>query len=88
MSLVVSKILSYVHCILFCQAFGAAGDKWTAALCQADSDTDGKTNGAELGDPNCTWQAGQPVSGEATGHPGKNVQSIQHVFTTCIVCFT
>lgn len=31
----------------------AAGNKWTAALCQKDSDNDGQTNGHELGDPCC-----------------------------------
>ena len=30
-------------------AFANAGLKWTQALCQADSDGDGKTNGEELG---------------------------------------
>ena len=29
--------------------FKTAGFKWTKALCQADSDKDGKTNGEELG---------------------------------------
>ena len=31
---------------------------WTTALCNADSDGDGVSNGAELGDPNCIWTAG------------------------------
>lgn len=39
----------------FGTAFAAAGDEWTTALCQADTDGDGYTNGAELGDPCCTW---------------------------------
>ena len=30
-------------------AFAEAGFKWTKALCRADSDNDGKTNGEELG---------------------------------------
>ncbi len=40
--------------------FGMAipGGNWTAAICAADSDGDGQTNGAELGDPCCTWSAG------------------------------
>jgi hypothetical protein len=33
--------------------------EWTKALCQKDSDGDGQTNGQELGDPCCTWVAGQ-----------------------------
>src|SRR5206468_1560801 len=39
----------------FGNAFAAAGYQWTWALCQADSDSDGFTNGAELGDPTCVW---------------------------------
>ncbi|VDI82148.1 Hypothetical predicted protein [Mytilus galloprovincialis] len=35
-----------------------------------DSDKDGKSNGEELGDPNCTWQPGQTPAGHAIGHPG------------------
>ena len=27
-------------------------------LCRKDSDGDGKTNGEELGDPNCVWMEG------------------------------
>ncbi|BFZ05845.1 hypothetical protein BsWGS_08884 [Bradybaena similaris] len=37
-------------------AFAAADHKWTKDLCLADSDGDGKTNGQELGDPQCTWK--------------------------------
>ena len=43
---------------------------WTKALCQADSDGDGRTNGEELGDPNCNWRPGATPSRAATGHPG------------------
>ncbi|KAG6955845.1 hypothetical protein JG688_00011693 [Phytophthora aleatoria] len=39
----------------FGKAFSTAGNAWTAALCQADTDGDGFTNGQELGDPCCTW---------------------------------
>ncbi|GMF44876.1 unnamed protein product [Phytophthora fragariaefolia] len=39
----------------FGQAFAKAGNAWTTALCQADTDGDGYTNGQELGDPCCTW---------------------------------
>ncbi|XP_052254860.1 temptin-like isoform X1 [Dreissena polymorpha] len=51
-------------------AFSAAGHTWTHALCMADSDGDGKTNGAELGDPTCVWVRGGVPTGHATGHPG------------------
>ncbi|ETL47530.1 hypothetical protein L916_02742 [Phytophthora nicotianae] len=42
----------------FGEAFSTAGNAWTAALCQADTDGDGFTNGQELGDPCCTWTTG------------------------------
>ncbi|KAE8880421.1 hypothetical protein PF005_g18238 [Phytophthora fragariae] len=39
----------------FGEAFSKAGNAWTTALCQEDTDGDGYTNGQELGDPCCTW---------------------------------
>ena len=38
------------------------GFAWTKALCEADSDGDGLTNGQELGDPCCTWKRGDAPS--------------------------
>src|SRR5688572_15343083 len=29
---------------------------WTTTLCMMDSDNDGKSNGDELGDPDCVWK--------------------------------
>ncbi|KAH9525206.1 hypothetical protein Btru_000633 [Bulinus truncatus] len=51
--------------------FASAGYVWTQGLCKLDSDLDGKSNGAELGDPNCTWHIGStdPL-GQPTGNPG------------------
>lgn len=54
---------------------------WTVDLCQKDSDGDGKTNGEELGDPNCTWIAGSTPSGKSTGQPGNISLSLIHTFT-------
>ncbi|XP_033729080.1 temptin-like [Pecten maximus] len=54
----------------FGKDFAAAGSKWTVELCSKDSDSDGRTNGEELGDPNCTWTKGGAPSAKATGHPG------------------
>ncbi|XP_055957928.1 tyramine beta-hydroxylase isoform X1 [Patella vulgata] len=51
--------------------FASAERTWTKELCAKDSDGDGKTNGYELGDPNCSWVAGQPSPESATlSHPG------------------
>ncbi|EDV19969.1 expressed hypothetical protein [Trichoplax adhaerens] len=52
-------------------AFANANRTWTMALCQADSDGDGKTNGAELGDPDCIWLEGSaPNMTTGLSHPG------------------
>lgn len=55
----------------FGTAFSAAGNAWTKALCQADTDGDGYTNGAELGDPCCTWTTSNTAGLISTGvsHP-------------------
>ncbi|KAK3580056.1 hypothetical protein CHS0354_001009 [Potamilus streckersoni] len=51
--------------------FSTAGKQWTKALCQLDSDGDGKTNGEELGDPHCLWTKGQsPSRSSGLSHPG------------------
>ena len=45
---------------------------WGILLCCADSDKDGLTNGAELGDPCCEWKKGRPLpwSSYQVSHPG------------------
>ncbi|XP_013085977.2 temptin-like [Biomphalaria glabrata] len=55
----------------FGEDFEAALFQWTVALCKLDSDKDGKTNGEELGDPNCVFTAtGTATLGNPTGQPG------------------
>ena len=39
-------------------------------MCNEDSDGDGRTNGVELGDPSCTWNATRSPQFNATSHPG------------------
>ena len=57
--------------------FAAAGYTWTAALCNMDSDNDGITNGAELGDPSCTWVPGtNPQFDVGITHPGMDCGSL------------
>ncbi|XP_076456031.1 dopamine beta-hydroxylase-like [Babylonia areolata] len=47
------------------------GATWNEALCRADSDGDGLTNGQELGDPDCTWTQGAlPNRTTSITHPG------------------
>ena len=41
----------------FGEDFLRYGKRWTRELCAADSDNDGQTNGHELGDPCCCWDA-------------------------------
>jgi hypothetical protein len=43
--------------------FGSRGKVWSATLAGEDSDMDGRTNGAELLDPNGIWTPGQPDPG-------------------------
>ena len=47
----------------FGTAYRNAGDAWTIALANADSDGDGYSNGTELLDPAGTWQMGQADPG-------------------------
>ena len=54
----------------FGRNFDEAKYKWTMELCRMDSDGDGKTNGEELGDPNCEWIPDAQPSSRATSHPG------------------
>ncbi|KAG6618697.1 Calcium-activated potassium channel subunit alpha-1 [Phytophthora cinnamomi] len=53
--------------------FASAGEEWTTAFCQQDSDGDGQTNGQELGDPCCEWvQDSNAVVrwSDGVSHPG------------------
>ena len=57
----------------FGQDFSAAGFTWSNALCRQDSDGDGISNGAELGDPDCLWvQGNSPQFNVGITHPGIN----------------
>jgi large repetitive protein len=46
------------------------GARWNAALANLDSDGDGFRNGAELGDPNGTWVAGNQNPAVTASNPG------------------
>lgn len=46
-------------------------DDWST-LCKMDSDKDNRTNGQELGDPDCNWI--NKDERKAVSHPGNEVQ--------------
>ena len=55
----------------FGRDFAKANLQWTPELCRKDSDGDGKSNGEELGDPDCTWRPGAtPQKTSHLSHPG------------------
>ncbi|WAR31417.1 TBH1-like protein, partial [Mya arenaria] len=48
------------------------GKKWDRTICLQDSDEDGKSNGEELGDPECIWSEGDtPARTDGLSHPVK-----------------
>ncbi|KAJ8304199.1 hypothetical protein KUTeg_017782 [Tegillarca granosa] len=57
---------------VFGQDFERYGKIWNKALCNRDSDGDGRTNGQELGDPHCEWTPGlAPRHTAGISHPGE-----------------
>jgi dopamine beta-monooxygenase len=56
----------------FGRDFEANGQVWDKTVCEKDSDGDGRTNGEELGDPNCIWTVGSNISSDniTITHPG------------------
>lgn len=73
--------MRYVRCLVL--------KTWTYYLCRKDSDGDGKTNGEELGDPDCEWVPNSvPKSTVSLSHPGKwpdIVSNSNNVFGHAIV---
>lgn len=62
----------------FGKDFAAAGLEWTTELCEMDSDGDGRSNGMELGDPECLWVPGDtPSRTEDITHPGFDESAFQ-----------
>ena len=53
----------------FGRDFAKHRTKWLD-VCRLDSDGDGKTNGEELGDPDCVWTPGSAPKFSCTSHPG------------------
>ena len=61
------------------QTFLANNVTYSKAVCQADSDGDGLTNGQELGDPTCVWSVGGTPTSGPKGHPGTLTQTSTYV---------
>ena len=73
------KQIGHVGCVAgfryvnhFGRDFAAAGYNWTKAFCEMDSDDDGVSNGAELGDPCCDFASGgSPARSTDLSYPGE-----------------
>lgn len=63
-------VRTYVHSTYVLVHSTGQGYKWTNYLCRLDSDSDGQSNGLELGDPDCAWaqQAGWAGGWHARTH--------------------
>ncbi len=57
--------------------FNASGRTWTKEFCNKDSDSDGLTNGEELGDPCCEWTTENKTRLRTTNlsHPGEATET-------------
>jgi hypothetical protein len=71
-------------------AFGEDFEQsWTKELCEADSDGDGQTNGQELGDPCCVWDAktaSTPRWTTGVSHPGDATSKSDEALLTAVKC--
>ena len=62
-------LLGLTEC-LSCSFVFVSTQMWNETLCKMDSDMDGKSNGEELGDPECKWKPGTQPDRLPIGHPG------------------
>merc|ERR1711968_256908 len=68
----------------FGTAFKNSGRVWTTALCNADSDGDGQSNGLELGDPCCVWTSGAtPFRTTDLSAPGSSSDTTSAAMPDC-----
>lgn len=66
-------------------SFYANGQKWDKAICQADADGDGQTNGFEMGDPCCKWSIGQtPMFTTGLSDPNSAASKSIRPMPTCM----
>lgn len=68
----------------FANAYVSNGRKWTKALCSADSDNDGQSNGLEMGDPCCLWTQGSaPLFTVSLSDPNNAASKTTNTNSTC-----
>ncbi len=68
----VGCVAGYRYVNRFGRDFAAAGYRWTKEFCELDSDDDGVSNGAELGDPCCDFaNGGRPARSTDLSYPGE-----------------
>lgn len=69
----------------FASSFYSAGQKWSKAFCQADSDGDGQSNGLEMGDPCCLWVVGKtPMITTTLSDPNSAASKTTRQMPTCM----
>ena len=69
----------------FASSFYSAGQKWTKAFCQADTDGDGQSNGLEMGDPCCLWSVGKtPMISTTLSDPNSASSKTTRQMPTCV----
>ena len=67
-------------------SFYANGQTWDKAICQADADGDGQTNGFEMGDPCCKWSIGQtPMFTTGLSDPNSAASKSIRQMPTCMI---
>ena len=60
---------------------------WDECLCGKDSDGDGRSNGQELGDPECVWTPEKiPATTKNITHPGKLSSPVHSLQMEIIMC--
>jgi hypothetical protein len=69
----------------FANSFYSSGQKWNKAICQADTDGDGQSNGFEMGDPCCVWSVGQtPMFTTSLSDPNSAASITTRVMPNCV----
>ncbi len=66
------------------RGYYGAGQRWSQAFCQADSDGDGQSNGLEMGDPCCVWtQGATPMFTTGLSNPNSAASTTANEMPNC-----